>query len=125
MLTYNDKEGIEKDISISGLNYIIENGVSLKSIDDICDYKNNIGKVILTSSGKNKDIDTVIIYKYNYYVVSYNNSFENELGIKFGMKFNGNDKIGFEQYKITNIYNSNGEKINLDEIETNDAIRII
>jgi hypothetical protein len=67
---YIDENGDEKVYSIPNLRHIVENGEQLESITDMCDYSENEGSIRFAASENAKEIDTAIIYKYNYYVVN-------------------------------------------------------
>ncbi len=92
-INYNDAEGNELRISVSGVDKIIENGEMLASLDQMCDYKSNEGRIILTPSSKYGDVDTAIIYKYNYFMASYNDARQMRIGLRFKQEYRGNGYI--------------------------------
>ena len=92
-IQYNDKDGNEQAYPITDIIRIIENGEVISSFDDMCDYKNNDGKIVLTKSTKYGEVDTAIIYKYNYFMTSYNDARLKRIGIKFKQKYNGESYI--------------------------------
>ena len=90
---YNDADGNEQIYSVSTVDKIVQNGEMLSSFDKMCDYKNSEGKIVLTPSSKYGDVDTAIIWKYNYFMTSYNDTREMRIGLKFKQTYNGNGYI--------------------------------
>lgn len=90
---YNDAEGNEQTQSLSEIIRIVENGVMISSFDAMCDYRNNEGKIVLTPSSENGEIDTAIIYQYNYFMTSYNDTREMRIGLSFKQTYRGNRYI--------------------------------
>lgn len=122
-LTYIDNEGLEQEFFIDGVTTIAENGKKLSSFAEMSDYKNNEGKIVFTSSSESSEYDTVIVYKYNYYVVDYNNGFEKKLGLKYNAKYNGNSFIQIKEKGI-NVVKINNNDAKYSDIVPNSTIRV-
>ena len=121
---YYDENGEEKELSISGLKNISENGKQLNSISEMSDFAENEGKIILTSSEKYGDIDTAVIYKYIYALVEYNDTLINRIGFKNYQKYNGTDTFVTVDENAVKKVTLNGEAIELSALPAGVTARL-
>ena len=119
---YIGENGEDIEVNASNLKNISENGMLLNSISEMSNFKSNEGKVIFTASEKYGDIDTAVIYRYNYGIVEYNDTLEHRIGLKNGQLYNGQNYITVDEKAVMNI-TLNGEKIEINALPANVAIR--
>ena len=123
-IKYVGENAEEQYVSVSGLINVVENGKTLNSITQICDYSENEGKIVITASNNYGSYDTAIIYKYDYFVVKYVDLLESRVGLEFGMKYNNNTFIPIDEQKINRI-SLDGEIIPYSKIPLNSVIRVM
>lgn len=121
---YYDENGEEKELSISGLKNISENGKQLNSISEMSDFSDNEGKIILTSSEKYGDIDTAVIYKYTYAVLEYNDLLINQIGFRNYQKYNETDTFVTVDENAVKKVTLNGEAIELSALPAGVTARL-
>jgi len=102
-ISYTDSEGNLKKVKIQNYKSITENGKLLSSVSQMSDFEENDGKIVLSASTKNGDYDVAMIYTYNYYVVKYNDLFQNRIGLEFGQKFKEQDYIQIDEEGINHV----------------------
>lgn len=102
-ISYTDSEGNLKKVKIQSYKSITENGKLLSSVSQMSDFEENDGKIVLSASTKNGDYDVAMIYTYNYYVVKYNDLFQNRIGLEFGQKFKEQDFIQIDEEGINHV----------------------
>ncbi|MBO5453604.1 MAG: hypothetical protein J6A69_06530 [Clostridia bacterium] len=101
---YLDETGNEEIYNISNLRYVIENGEALESITDICDFNKYEGSVRFTSSTNSGEIDTAVIYKYNYYVVNNVDTRLHRIVLRYNRKYEGSSFIQLDDKATMDIY---------------------
>ena len=114
--------GAEQEIDADNLTYITENGSKLNSIEEMSDFANNEGKIIFTASLKKGDIDTAIIYKYNYYVSSYVDARQFRIGVQFNQEYNGKEYLQIDD-KAVNVITVDGAETDYSQIPSGSALR--
>ena len=114
----------EEEFNVNNLKYITENGTPISELKDISDYRNSEGKIIFTESKKYGDIDTAVVYKYEYFVVDYNSLFENKIGLKFRQKYKGEEYILIDD-NARNVVYIDGVLSDYKNIAVNQAIRVM
>ncbi len=122
VITYVNDENVELETDVSDLSYVIENGKVLSSIDMMCDYKDNEGKIILTASEKKGEPDTAIIYRYNYYVASYADANQYRVGLNFRQEYDGVNYIQLGEKDIIKV-TVDGEASSYDKIPSGASFR--
>ncbi|MBO5452591.1 MAG: hypothetical protein J6A69_01315 [Clostridia bacterium] len=101
-ISYMNENGEENDIIIDNFYYVTENGDKLNAVpSNMSYYTSNEGKIIFTASQKHGDIDTAIIYKYNYFVVGYVDTNNFKIGLQFNQEYDGNEFIQLDD-KVSN-----------------------
>ncbi len=120
---YVDDDGVEQEIDIDSLTYITENGKKLTSMDEMCSYAENEGKIIFTSTTKSEEFDAAIIYKYNYYVVNNVDTRLAKVAFRYGRKYGEEGYIQLDLNKVNSVY-INGLKAEYSQIPIGSAIRV-
>ncbi len=122
-ITYVDDNAKELEVSVDGFVNIVENGKKLENLSEMSDFKVSEGKIVLLSSAEKSDFDTAVIYKYDYFVTDYVDTYQKMIGIKYGMKYKGNSYIPINEAAINRII-VDGEETDYTSINANQAIRV-
>ncbi len=120
---YIDDEGLEQELTTDTLKYITENGSKLSKIPGDYDYyRTNEGKFVFTSSEKKGELDTAIIYRYNYFVSSYVDTNNLRVGVQFNQEYDGKEYIQIAE-KAVNDITLDGSKADYSQIPVGAAFR--
>ena len=119
---YMDSQGFEQEVDVSSFDYITENGDGLTSISQMSSYAENEGKIVITSTEKNGAFNAAIIYRYSYFVSSYNDVRMHRIGIEKGKKYKGNGYVQLTPNKPSKVI-INGEVSDIESLSGNMAIR--
>ncbi len=103
-ISYIDENENERFFDISNLRHIIENGEVLESIAGMCDYDKNEGVIRFTASEKSGEVDTAIIYKYNYYVVNNVDTRLSRIVFRYNRQYNGLPYIQLDEKATIEVY---------------------
>ncbi len=122
-IAYINEDGTEDEIRVDNYNYIIENGKDIGSLSQMCDFSENEGKIVFVASEKGGSFDTAVIYRYEYFVTDYIDTYEKRIGLKFGMKHQNDTYIPVNEMGINRII-IEGEETDYTSIKSNQAIRV-
>ena len=122
-IRYAGANGSTRKISVKNYKSIVENGRLLHSVSEIGDISHKDGKIILSSSTKGGSYDIAVIYKYDYYVVKYCDTYQMRIGLDFGQKYAGNEYIQIDEEAI-NYVTVDGAVKEYKEIPAGSAIRV-
>ena len=103
-LKYVDSTETEKEINVSYLKNVIQNGDKLAKITDMAPFASSNGKLVLTSSQEDNTYDTAIIWKYTYFQVQSNSKINNRIYIGRNLKYNNLPYVDMDDKNTIIVY---------------------
>ncbi len=120
---YFDENDNEDTYNVSNLKYVLENGETLDTITDICDYTKNEGIIRFSSSTNSGAIDTAVIYKYNYFVVNNVDTRLSKIVLRYNRTYNGNPHIQLQENAPMSVY-IDGVKADYSQLVSGSIIKV-